>query len=147
MENVTWTITEISNIEQDNVSIENNKSSPIFEKNNELLSDELPSDELLSDELPSDELPSDELPSDELSLLLEDEIEDLAKSATVKDLERILAYHSLAKQGRRKIDMARAIVFFEADPQNYLAVQERNRLWDNLDELSQHPYLRRFVSF
>ena len=137
MENVTWTITEISNIEQDNVSIENNKSSPIFEKNNELL----------SDELPSDELPSDELPSDELSLLLEDEIEDLAKSATVKDLERILAYHSLAKQGRRKIDMARAIVFFEADPQNYLAVQERNRLWDNLDELSQHPYLRRFVSF
>lgn len=119
MDTVTWTVTEVSPIGVDAATEEQHDDCGA----------------------------ENEVISGDVDRLLEAEVEDVASSCTAKELQRIIAYHGIAKTGRRKTDMARAVVLFEADPANYSDVQERVRLLANLEELSRDPYFCRYVSF
>jgi hypothetical protein len=131
MENVTWTVTEIpfpntgAGTVSDPGALDDAAAEPDCDATNETTSEV----------------------TGEVARVLAADAEAVAEASTVKDLERVMAYHGIPRARMRKAQMAHAVVLFESDPANYAAVQERMRLWANLDELSRDPYLSRFVSF
>jgi hypothetical protein len=66
---------------------------------------------------------------------------------TVKELSLIMDYYKLNRRKMRKTDLIEKIIAHELDPENIMQVQVRIRLWENIIELKQHPFFKKYISF
>jgi hypothetical protein len=71
----------------------------------------------------------------------------------VKQITQILTYYGIHKgnsNGKSKMtkdEMIQVLLFFEIDPVNKECVQNRVRLWQNMEELKSDPYFSKFILF
>lgn len=72
---------------------------------------------------------------------------ELSTNYTVRGLSRIMEYYGLSRRKLKKDDMVQTIVMYEGDPDNWSIVEKRRRLWQNIEELVEDPYLSKYVSF
>jgi len=72
---------------------------------------------------------------------------ELSTNYTVHGLSRIMEYYGLSRRKLKKDEMVHTIVMYEGDPDNWNIVEKRRRLWQNIEELAEDPYLRKYVSF
>ena len=72
---------------------------------------------------------------------------ELSTNYTVQGLSRIMEYYGLSRRKLKKDEMVQAIVMYEDDPDNWSIVEKRRRLWQNMEELAEDPYLSKYVSF
>ena len=66
---------------------------------------------------------------------------------TVKELNLIMDYYELKKRKLKKADLVEMISLFEASIDNLEIVQERIRLWDNINELKANPFFKKYILF
>lgn len=72
---------------------------------------------------------------------------ELSTNYTVQGLARIMEYYNLSRRKLKKHEMVQTIVMYEDDPGNWNIVEKRRRLWKNIEELTNDPYLSKYVSF
>ena len=72
---------------------------------------------------------------------------ELSTNYTVQGLSRIMEYYGLSKRKLKKGEIVQTIVMYEYDPDNWSIVERRRRLWQNMEELAEDPYLSKYVSF
>lgn len=72
---------------------------------------------------------------------------ELSTNYTVRGLSRIMEYYGLSRRKLKKNEMVQTIVMYEGDPDNWSIVEKRRRLWQNIEELVEDPYLSKYVSF
>ena len=72
---------------------------------------------------------------------------ELSTNYTVQGLSRIMEYYGLSRKKLKKNEMVQTIVMYECDPNNWNIVEKRRRLWQNMEELAEDPYLSKYVSF
>jgi len=72
---------------------------------------------------------------------------DYSTNYTVKTLGQILDFYEITKRKLRKDEMIQIIVMFELDPINIGIVENRKRLWENLNELKEHAFFSKFILF
>lgn len=72
---------------------------------------------------------------------------ELSTNYTVQGLSRIMEYYGLSRRKLKKDEMVQTIVMHEGDPDNWSIVEKRRRLWQNIEELAEDPYLSKYVSF
>lgn len=72
---------------------------------------------------------------------------ELSTNYTVQGLSRIMEYYGLSRKKLKKNEMVQTIVMHECDPNNWKIVENRRRLWQNMEELAEDPYLSKYVSF
>lgn len=73
----------------------------------------------------------------------------------VKQITQILTYYGIQKStsnsnGKGKMtkdEMIQVLLFFESDPLNRERVQNRIRLWKNIQELKADSYFSKFILF
>ena len=66
---------------------------------------------------------------------------------TVKELNLIMDYYELKRRKLKKADLVEMISQFEANINNLEIVQERVRLWDNITELKENPFFKKYILF
>ena len=81
--------------------------------------------------------------NDDLSI----DVYNLSANNTVQDLSRIMDYYQINRRKMRKDDMVQAIALFENDSNNSFIVEQRRRLWMNIEELKEDEFFSRFISF
>ena len=81
--------------------------------------------------------------NDDLSI----DVYNLSANNTVQELSRIMDYYQINRRKMRKDDMVQAIALFENDSNNSFIVEQRRRLWMNIEELKEDEYFSRFISF
>ena len=74
-------------------------------------------------------------------------IEHSYASFTLKNLYLILEYYGLKKNQMKKNQIIHLLAMYEADSNNQHDVEERLRLWKNINELKQHIFFNKFISF
>ena len=79
--------------------------------------------------------------------LMEVRTVEFSTNYTVQGLSRIMEYYGLNKRKLKKAEMVQTLVLFEDAPENFEIVEKRRRLWSNIEELADDPYLSRYVSF
>ena len=72
---------------------------------------------------------------------------ELSTNYTVQGLSRIMEYYGLSRRKLKKDEMVQTIVMYEDNPDNWSIVEKRRRLWQNMEELAEDPYLSKYVSF
>ena len=85
--------------------------------------------------------------SDEENSMMEVWTVELSTNYTVQGLSRIMEYYGLSRRKLKKDEMVQTIVMYEDDPDNWSIVEKRRRLWQNMEELAEDPYLSKYVSF
>jgi len=70
---------------------------------------------------------------------------DYELNYTIKYLVAILEYYGFKKGKMKKKDIITKIAYFESDPENILAVQNRNRLFTNFIELKNDPFFKKLI--
>ena len=70
-----------------------------------------------------------------------------AENYTVKDLYLIMDYYQLCKRKLKKTDLIEKITYYELNPENSGDYQERIRLWENIDELKNHSFFKKYILF
>jgi hypothetical protein len=66
---------------------------------------------------------------------------------SIKGLTQILQYYGLPKHKMVKEEMIQVLLFYETDPANKAAVEQRVRLWQNVQELKTNPYFSKYILF
>ena len=66
---------------------------------------------------------------------------------TVKELNLIIDYYGLKRRKLKKADLVEMISQFEGSIDNLEIVQERIRLWDNITELKENPFFKKYILF
>lgn len=66
---------------------------------------------------------------------------------TVKLLKQILDYYNINQTKLLKDEMIQLLVLFENDKNNFEIVNKRKRLWNNINELKQDDYFKKFIIF
>jgi hypothetical protein len=65
----------------------------------------------------------------------------------VKNLTNILGYYNINKNKLVKDEMVQLIILFENEPTNKNIVYQRKRLWNNILELKNNDYFKKFILF
>jgi hypothetical protein len=65
----------------------------------------------------------------------------------VKNLTNILGYYNINKNKLVKDEMVQLIILFENEPSNKKIVYQRKRLWNNIIELKNNDYFKKFILF
>ena len=65
----------------------------------------------------------------------------------IKQLGQILDYYKINKRKMKKDEQIQAIIFYESDIENIHIVENRKRLWENIEELKSDPYFSKFILF
>lgn len=66
---------------------------------------------------------------------------------SVKNLLQILNYYGINKNKLLKEEMIQLLIIFELDPNNKALVLKRMRLWQNIAELNEDQYFKKFIMF
>ena len=66
---------------------------------------------------------------------------------TVKQIGQIMDYYKINKRKMKKDEQVQAIIFYESDINNIHIVENRKRLWENIEELKNDPYFSKFILF
>ena len=66
---------------------------------------------------------------------------------TVKQIGNIMDYYKINKRKMKKDEQIQAIIFYESDIKNIHIVENRKRLWENIEELKNDPYFSKFILF
>ena len=72
---------------------------------------------------------------------------DYSTNYTVKSLSQILDYYELNYRKLKKDEIIQMLVLFENDPLNCELVERRRGLWDNIAELKEDKYFKKFILF
>ena len=72
---------------------------------------------------------------------------DYSTNYTVKSLSQILDYYELNYRKLKKDEIIQMLVLFENDPLNCELVERRRGLWDNIAELKEDKYFKKFIIF
>ena len=72
---------------------------------------------------------------------------DYSQNYNMNKLHHIANYYNLPKRKLKKIELIDSIVQFENNPENYVIVYNRKRLWHYLSELQNDNYFGKFVIF
>ena len=65
----------------------------------------------------------------------------------IKQLGQIMDYYNLSKRKLKKDELIQEIVLNESNIDNIHIVENRKRLWENIEELKNDPYFSKFVLF
>jgi len=66
---------------------------------------------------------------------------------SVKNLLQILNYYGINKNKLLKEEIIQLLIIFELDPNNKALVLKRMRLWQNIAELNEDQYFKKFIMF
>lgn len=69
------------------------------------------------------------------------------KEYNIKSITQILQYYGIYKRKMIKDEMIQVLLFFETDEKNRDIVFRRVRLWQNIQELKDDPYFRKYIMF
>lgn len=72
---------------------------------------------------------------------------DYSTNYNIKQLGQILDYYKINKRKMKKDEQIQAIIFYESDIENIHIVENRKRLWENIEELKSDPYFSKFILF
>lgn len=72
---------------------------------------------------------------------------DYMNNYNVKSLTNILGYYNINKNKLVKDEMVQLIILFENEPTNKNIVYQRKRLWNNIIELKNNDYFKKFILF
>ena len=72
---------------------------------------------------------------------------DYSTNYTVKQIGQIMDYYKINKRKMKKDEQIQAIIFYESDIKNIHIVENRKRLWENIEELKNDPYFSKFILF
>ena len=72
---------------------------------------------------------------------------DYSTNYNIKQLGQILDYYKINKRKMKKDEQIQAIIFYESNIENIYNVENRKRLWENIEELKNDPYFSKFVLF
>ena len=64
---------------------------------------------------------------------------------SVKELQRIMDYYEIKGTKLNKGNMIELLIEFESDPNNREIKNKRKRLFDNINELKKHKYMKKFI--
>ena len=82
-----------------------------------------------------------------------EELFTLYISYSVRSLTQILEYYNINKyniNNKKKLvkdEIVQLLVLFEADIDNKILVKKRRRLWNNINELQNEPFFKKFIMF
>lgn len=82
-----------------------------------------------------------------------EELYTLYMSYSVKSLTQVLEYYNIHKyniNNKKKLvkdEIVQILVLFETDKCNKDLVKKRRRLWDNINELQNEPFFKKFIMF
>ena len=82
-----------------------------------------------------------------------EELFTLYISYSVRSLTQILEYYNINKyniNNKKKLvkdEIVQLLVLFEADIDNKILVKKRRRLWDNINELQNELFFKKFIMF
>ena len=62
-----------------------------------------------------------------------------------KDLDKIAIYYGISRRKKTKDELSQEIVFFEMDPANSYATEERKRMWFYIEQLKMNDNLNKIV--
>ncbi len=65
----------------------------------------------------------------------------------IKQLGQIMDYYNLSKRKLKKDELIQKIILYESNIDNIYIVENRKRLWENIEELKNDPYFSKFVLF
>tara|TARA_B100000902_G_C26560126_1_gene551483 strand:- start:69 stop:449 length:381 start_codon:yes stop_codon:yes gene_type:complete len=72
---------------------------------------------------------------------------DYSTNYTIKQLGQILDYYGISKRKLKKDEQIQAIILYETDNDNIYNVENRRRLWENIEELKNDQYFSKFILF
>jgi len=72
---------------------------------------------------------------------------DYNTNYTVKSMSQILDYYELNYRKLKKDEIIQMLVLFENNPLNCELVERRRSLWDNIAELKEDKYFKKFIIF
>lgn len=72
---------------------------------------------------------------------------DYSTNYNIKQLGQILDYYKINKRKMKKDEQIQALIFYESDIENIHIVENRKRLWENIEELKSDPYFSKFILF
>jgi hypothetical protein len=82
-----------------------------------------------------------------------EELYTLYTSYSVRSLTQILDFYSINKyniNNKKKLvkdEIVQLLVLFEEDTGNKHLVKKRRRLWNNINELQNEPFFKKFIMF
>jgi len=82
-----------------------------------------------------------------------EELYTLYTSYSVRSLTQILEFYSINKyniNNKKKLvkdEIVQLLVLFEEDTGNKHLVKKRRRLWNNINELQNEPFFKKFIMF
>lgn len=82
-----------------------------------------------------------------------EELYILYTSYSVRSLSQILEFYNITKyniNNKKKLvkdEIIQLLVLFEQDTSNKYLVNKRRRLWNNIDELKNDAYFKKFIMF
>ena len=65
----------------------------------------------------------------------------------MKQLGQIMDFYNLDKKKLKKDEQVQSIVLYESNIDNIHIVENRKRLWENIEELKNDPYFSKFILF
>ena len=72
---------------------------------------------------------------------------DYNTNYNIKQLGQILDYYGISKRKLKKDEQIQAIILYETDNDNIYNVENRRRLWENIEELKKNHYFSKFILF
>jgi hypothetical protein len=76
-----------------------------------------------------------------------DELMLFYNKSNVKSLTRLLQYYDIYKPKMLKNEMIQVLVLFETQKENTYIVNNRMRLWRNIEELKADPFFGKYIMF
>ena len=107
-----------------------------------------------ANEMDANEMDANEMDANELEYNYSvEELFTLYISYSVRSLTQILEYYNINKyniNNKKKLvkdEIVQLLVLFEADIDNKILVKKRRRLWDNINELQNELFFKKFIMF
>ena len=72
---------------------------------------------------------------------------DYNTNYNIKQLGQILDYYGISKRKLKKDELIQVIILYETDNNNLHIVENRKRLWENIQELKKNHYFSKFILF
>jgi len=72
---------------------------------------------------------------------------DYNTNYNIKQLGQILDYYGISKRKLKKDELIQIIILYETDNNNLHIVENRKRLWENIQELKDNHYFSKFILF
>ena len=110
--------------------------------------------EMDANEMDANEMDQNKMDENELEYNYSvEELFTLYISYNVRSLTQILEYYNINKyniNNKKKLvkdEIVQLLVLFEADIDNKILVKKRRRLWNNINELQNEPFFKKFIMF